>query len=265
LPELTSSPLSPFFIELQQVDSTNNYALALLNGKVEPQLPLRQGMPAHGTAIFAYEQTAGKGQYGKNWHSEKGENIMMSILLSTLTLKPADQFHLSICAAVSLFEFFSNYAGPGISIKWPNDLYTGIKKAGGILIENQLKLKNGLAEWPWSVVGFGVNINQVLFPESLPGAISLKQVTGTDYDVIFLAKDLQRVFLHYADKLFAGEFEEVYKVYLAHLYKKNETVKLKKGNRVFEARIKTVLPSGKLVVQTGMDEEFSAGEIEWIS
>jgi BirA family biotin operon repressor/biotin-[acetyl-CoA-carboxylase] ligase len=49
-----------------------------------------------------------------------------------------------------------------------------------------------------------------------------------------------------------------------HLYKKNEKVKLKKDNRVFEALIKSVSPSGKLIVQHSIEEEFEFGEVAWL-
>ncbi|MBD0288874.1 MAG: biotin--[acetyl-CoA-carboxylase] ligase, partial [Flavisolibacter sp.] len=59
------------FIELQQVDSTNNYATALVHA----------GMAQHGTAVFAHEQTEGRGQRQKVWETGKGENIAISIIL----------------------------------------------------------------------------------------------------------------------------------------------------------------------------------------
>jgi BirA family biotin operon repressor/biotin-[acetyl-CoA-carboxylase] ligase len=61
-----------------------------------------------------------------------------------------------------------------------------------------------------------------------------------------------------------GEFDKIHAQYNSVLYKKNEIVKLKKGARVFEARIKSVLPTGKLVVQHSIEEEFDFGELEWV-
>jgi len=59
-------------------------------------------------------------------------------------------------------------------------------------------------------------------------------------------------------------FEKIYRAYLTHLYKKNSTVKLKKENRVFEAMIKSVSPTGKLIVQHAIEEEFDFGEVGWV-
>ena len=65
-------------------------------------------------------------------------------------------------------------------------------------------------------------------------------------------------------KLIFEGFDEIYISYLSHLYKKNEPVKLKKNNRVFEALIKSVSPAGELIVQHAIEERFQFGEIEWI-
>ena len=127
------NPIGKPFIELQSIDSTNKYAMALIRGN---DVPERQGEAQHGTAIFSHEQTAGKGQRGKEWISEKGSNIVLSILLNPYPLALTDQFKLSVCVAVSIHELLSKYAGDETKIKWPNDLYWRDRKAGGVLIEN---------------------------------------------------------------------------------------------------------------------------------
>ena len=111
------------FIELQSVDSTNNYARSLIH----------EGLAQHGTAIFAYEQVAGKGQHGKVWISEKDANIILSMVLRPQPLLLTQQFMLSACMAVAVHDFFMKYAGEATKIKWPNDLYWQDRKAGGVL------------------------------------------------------------------------------------------------------------------------------------
>ena len=135
-----------FFTILDTVDSTNNYAMARID----------DGLAKHGMVWFANEQTAGKGQRGKEWASEKGKNIAMSLVLSPEQLKLTSQFHLSAAVALACFEFLSGYIDGEAKIKWPNDLFWRDRKAGGILIENKLQGKT----WKWAVVGIGININQ---------------------------------------------------------------------------------------------------------
>ena len=247
-------PILPF-IELQSVDSTNNYARQLLNEK----------LAQNGMAIFSHEQVAGKGQRGKNWLTENAGNIALSIIIKPGQLPLTAQFRLSACAAVATLNFFMKFAGDETRIKWPNDLYWQDRKAGGILIESVVSSKeSGTSSWDWAIVGIGININQTQFPRNLPNPVSLKQITGKSFDPVLLAKELHQSFLHQFDELVKNGFENTYNTYLSHLYKKDRVVKLRKDNRVFEAVIKSVTPTGKLVIEHGITEELDFGTAEWI-
>lgn len=250
------------FIELQTVDSTNNYALTQVHA----------GLAQHGLSIFAHEQTSGKGQRGKKWVSPARSNIALTIIIRPTALLPAQQFQLSACVAVAVVKLFKKYAGNDTKIKWPNDLYWKDRKAGGILIESVVssnksepgKPDPGMGTWQWAIVGIGININQTSFPPELPNPVSLKQVTGKNSDPVDLAKETCRLFNEEFENLTRNGFENLYAEYLSHLYKRNEKVKLKKDNRVFEAMIKTVSPAGKLIIQHSIEEEFDFGAIEWV-
>ena len=267
------------FIELASIDSTNNYALTQIHA----------GLAQHGTAFFAHEQVAGKGQRGKTWTTQKDSSLIISIVINPQPLQLMQQFHLSACIALSVSEFFGAYTGDGTRIKWPNDLYWCDRKAGGILIENIIGNKksevgsqrsetnhlSGISQlvainqqsatsWLWAVVGIGININQVSFSGELRNPVSLRQITGKNFDPVKLAKELCTIIDRNFKQLIANGFEDIYATYLTHLYKKDELVKLKKNNRVFEAIIRSVSPTGELVVQHTMEESFRFGEIEWV-
>ncbi|HSU28330.1 MAG TPA: biotin--[acetyl-CoA-carboxylase] ligase [Chitinophagaceae bacterium] len=246
------------FVELQSVDSTNNYARSLV----------KDGSAQDGMAIFAHEQTAGKGQRGNSWQSEKDSSIALSILVSPLTLGIKDQFQLNACVAVSLYRFFSAYAGEETTIKWPNDLYWQDRKAGGILIENiigSVPGKSSTSAWKWSIIGIGININETKFPSSLPNPVSLRQITGKTFHPLQLAKELCKELNDGYAQLSGGHYQKIYEQYNEHLYKKNQLVKLKKGNRVFEASILAVTKAGKLLTKHSIEEEFDFGEVQWMT
>lgn len=253
-----NNPPGKPFIELQSVDSTNNYALRLVH----------EGLAHHGTAFFAHEQTVGKGQRGKSWITEKGSNIILTIVLEPYPLLLSNQFHLSACIAVATCSFLNRYAGENVRIKWPNDIYWQDRKAGGILIENIIggvnAPKNDKGRWKWALAGIGMNINQTHFPFQLANPVSLKQITGKNFDTVTLAKELCESIGHYYKELINGEHKKIVNDYRDALYKKDETVKLKKDSRTFEAVIKTVTDSGRLVIQHGVEEEVEFGEVEWI-
>ena len=260
------NPIGRPFIELQSIDSTNKYAMGIVHGHI---LPEGQDEPQHGMAIFAHEQTSGKGQRGKAWASEKGANIALSILLNPFPLSITEQFQLSVCAAVSVQQFFSTYAGDEAKIKWPNDLYWRDRKAGGVLIESIVRssepgVNQASSMWKWAIVGMGININQTTFSKDLPNPVSLKQITGKDFQPVELAKEICRLFEKNYQLLITGRFESLFNSYQTHLYKKDEKVKLKKDNRVFETTIKGVAATGQLITQHSIEERFEFGEIEWI-
>ncbi len=263
-----ANPIGFPFTELQSVDSTNNYARDQIHA----------GLAQHGMAIFAHEQLSGKGQRGKSWSSENDANIILSIVLKPQPLLLTQQFMLSASVAVAIHDFFMKYAGSDTKIKWPNDLYWQDRKAGGVLIESIVGSRelgvggqesgagntSTVAQWQWSIIGIGININQTAFPSGLPNPVSLKQITGKNFDTVKLAKELCELLNKKFYTLVYDGFEKNYAAYLANLYKINSTVKLKKDSRVFEATIKSVSPSGKLVVQHAIEEEFDFGEIEWV-
>ena len=216
-------------------------------------------MAQHGLAIFSHAQTAGRGQYGREWLAEQDSSILLSIIIDPGPLTLNQQFELSAAAAIATLNFFIKYAGTGVSLKWPNDLYWQDRKAGGILVESIVG-----GEWKWSVVGIGININQQTFPGNLKNPVSLRQITGKQYDVVELARELHNSFL----KIVAGvkqNFKPVFERFNEYLYKRNQTVKFKIDSRNFDATVKGISSTGELVLHHGIESTYRLGEIEWIS
>jgi BirA family biotin operon repressor/biotin-[acetyl-CoA-carboxylase] ligase len=242
-------PIGLPFIELPAIDSTNNYAMAVLH----------EGMARHGMVVFTHHQQKGKGQRNKEWVSGKDMNIALSAVIEPTGLLPSQIFLLSMAIAVAATKLFKSYVSEDLCIKWPNDVYWRDRKAGGILIENVIKGN----EWKYAVAGIGLNINQTDFGELNNRAVSLKQITGKSHDPLHLAKELCTCINEVCLNLF-NDNKAIVSQYRNLLYKKNERVRLKKGNRVFESIIKDVTLDGRLVVTTSVEEEFSVGEVEWV-
>lgn len=273
-----TKPIGIPFVELQSVDSTNNYARQQIHAA---SLPERQGLIQHGMTIFAHEQLSGKGQRGKGWSSEPGVNIMMSIVINPQPLLLSQQFMLSACVSVAIHDFFMKYAGSDTKIKWPNDLYWQDRKAGGVLVESVVgSRESGVgvqqsdsSNWHWSIVGIGININQTVFPTELPNPVSLKQITGKNFDPVELAKELCGIIEINFRNLMSENFSSIHEYYNECLYKRNEKVRLKKDSLVFDATIKSVSPTGKLIVHPDSYRDikedpiingFDFREVEWI-
>lgn len=246
------------FTILDSVDSTNNYAMAQAHA----------ALAMHGDAVFAYHQTGGKGQRGKNWLTGNGENIAVSITIEPKQLQVAEQFRLSVAVALGCYDFFAEYTRGETFIKWPNDLYWRDRKAGGVLIENVIgKNKTGSnseSAWKYAVVGIGININQTAFDPVLKNVVSLKQITGRSFDVAELAKQLHLKVLNRFDLLATTPFNVIMKEYNAVLFKKDCAVKLRKGNIEFDTVIKSVTDTGQLYTVDRVDNFFDFGEVEWV-
>jgi BirA family biotin operon repressor/biotin-[acetyl-CoA-carboxylase] ligase len=244
------TPIGEPFSELHEVDSTNIYAI----DKVQANLA------AHGSAFFANAQFAGKGQRGKTWISENGSNIILSVVIDPSFLMINQQFALSVMASLAVFDFFSAYAGEETKIKWPNDLFWRDRKTGGILIDNHFQG----TKWQYSVIGIGININQTQFSPIIHQASSLKQITGKDYIPVELAKELCQWLDRRFEALKSGQLSQQLAEYNLHLYKKGATVRFKKENIAFSARVESVNELGELLLKDGLQDRFRFGEIVWV-
>jgi BirA family biotin operon repressor/biotin-[acetyl-CoA-carboxylase] ligase len=163
-------------IKLDAIDSTNDF-LKNLNKESEVE---------NFTLVTAKFQSKGKGQRGANWSSEKGKNLIMSILINNSSVYFKQIFDLNVFVSIAVFEVLSAYNIPNLTIKWPNDIMSDSKKIGGILIENTFKTDNSIS----SIIGIGLNCNQNVF-ENLPKATSMSLQTHLFYDVDKLAEAIR--------------------------------------------------------------------------
>lgn len=171
-------------IELPSIDSTNIYAME----------QIKAGKAISGSCYNTPFQNHGKGQHGRVWESEKGQNLLCSYVLELKSLNPTknwgpeDQKGLSAAVAIGAKAFFGANAGDETLIKLPNDIYWRDRKAGGILIENSLRG----SEWTWAVIGIGFNINQTSFSPDAPNPVSLRQITGRQWEIARLQTELSK-------------------------------------------------------------------------
>ena len=238
------------FIELLSVDSTNNYAMQQVHS----------GTASHGDVYFAFEQTAGRGQFNKQWLSGKGENVILSVVLGTAGLELSCQFLLNMITALSTRQLFNKYTTENVKIKWPNDIYCRDRKAAGILIENLIRGKT----WLFAIVGIGVNINQTRFSEGLKNPISLKQLTGKSYNVVELARELCILLEGNLKMLYDGRKNDILESYNQQLYKLNEAADFKEGTAMFSGVVKEVDEMGNIIIDSGVKRTYRSGQLEWL-
>jgi BirA family biotin operon repressor/biotin-[acetyl-CoA-carboxylase] ligase len=230
-------------VYLPNCHSTNTYLSDLVTSQ--------QYLP-EGTVIYTPEQTAGRGQRGNSWEAAPHQNLTFSLLLHPVFLAPMAQFALSMAVSLAVYDFLSDFLGDSLSIKWPNDLYYQHKKLGGVLIENVIR-QNRIEQ---SIVGIGLNINQVKF--SYTQADSLKNLTGYQYDLDkLLEKILKKLEERYL-QLRRESLEVIKADYLSKILQFGErcTYQIDKG--IIEGSIVDVDISGLLVVEVGQKTQYFA-------
>jgi BirA family transcriptional regulator, biotin operon repressor / biotin---[acetyl-CoA-carboxylase] ligase len=142
-----------------------------------------------GVAVFAEEQTAGRGRMGAAWHSQHGESLLFSIAL--IGSAPAGEI-LSLSTAVAVAEALGQIGGHRAQIKWPNDVLLNGKKIAGILAESRVPSRGDASEsFGVLVIGIGINCHQSResFPPELQEiATSIDLESGSRCDRTTLAK-----------------------------------------------------------------------------
>lgn len=220
-------------LKLDSVDSTNNYAVALL----------AKGTATDGTVILSAYQTHGKGQGSNEWNSSAGKNLLFSIILKP-QLFPADrQFFLSMSISWGIASYLETLVRP-VQIKWPNDILINCKKVAGILIENTVSGMN----LNTSVIGIGLNVNQDVFPEGIAQATSLKLESGSELDLDNALADLTGWLNSCLMSVFEEQYGTVKVNYLNRLWLLNKWASYSNASGKFEGRITDVTDSGELMV-----------------
>jgi BirA family transcriptional regulator, biotin operon repressor / biotin---[acetyl-CoA-carboxylase] ligase len=235
------------FIILPTIGSSNNYAME----------QIYDGKAVHGDCFLALKQTGGKGQRGKVWNGGEG-NLALSIVLSADFLNLHQGFLLQTLIATTVRQVL-NRKKDGFFIKWPNDIYFNDRKAAGILIEN---IVSG-HKWKHTVVGIGINVNDINISKHVPTAISLAEIIQKEFDIISLAFQLTKRLEKNWQK-FKQKPDCFVSIYNKSLYKKGETVTLKKNQVVFKTIIHGVDEGGLLICGEHKEYEFTHGEVEWI-
>jgi BirA family transcriptional regulator, biotin operon repressor / biotin---[acetyl-CoA-carboxylase] ligase len=151
---------------------------------------LAQEGASEGMVVIADEQSAGLGRLGREWFSKKGENLLFSVLLRP-QLPPRKLFLLTMIFALAGIDAVQDISGLNAMIKWPNDIYMGEKKLGGILTE--FSAVQGVVQYV--VLGMGLNVNwnpemerTLLYPTSSIFAESHEKVSREEILVNLLKR-----------------------------------------------------------------------------
>ncbi|MGA1976257.1 MAG: biotin--[acetyl-CoA-carboxylase] ligase [Bacteroidales bacterium] len=221
----------------------------------------REKKVAEGTVVYTDFQTEGKGQSGSSWESEKGKNLLISVILFPLSVRPEDQFIISMAISVGICDFIDIYL-PGSKIKWPNDIYVNDKKIAGILIENSIMG----ASFETAVAGIGLNINQENYPPDIPNPVSLKMITGKEYDRGRCMQQLLECLDSRYSQVLYGNRNKLWNEYVSRLFRINEWHLYSSGKRTFRGMLTGISSYGKALIMemNGPCRQYDFREVDFI-
>jgi BirA family biotin operon repressor/biotin-[acetyl-CoA-carboxylase] ligase len=202
-------------------------------------------------AVYTFNQTKGRGQYGNSWENLPEENLAYSFALKTKNINVSDTC-FNFYTAILVRDFIANLTKTEVKIKWPNDLILKNKKICGMLFE---KNKN------YFVVGIGINILQENF-KNLPKAGSVLSQTGLSFELKAFTESLhQYLFEHLVQKEIPNNILELYQL---HLYRKNEVSVFEKNEVRQNGIIKNVDENGYIWIDLENEglQKFFHKEIE---
>ena len=242
-------------IHIDETDSTNRW---IASHRDSPSVSnLTEGLSlCDDLVVVADYQTAGRGCGSNTWESERGKNLLFSMLIHPTDIVANEQFRITEAVSVALCQTLQSYIKSRVEIKWPNDIYVGDKKICGMLIENTLQgsvIKD-------SIIGIGLNVNQTAFKSDAPNPVSIHQLTGRETDL----KELLQAFLH--------AFEVTYHskttcfAYKSMLYRRGKYAIYEDKTSCFTATLTDVLPDGRLLLvdKDGQERLYAFKEVSFI-
>ncbi len=196
----------------------------------------------HFDVITCDKQTAGRGRHTNTWYADR-DSLVFSMVLKDVPQKKAADL-LPFYAAHVIHATLQTY-GIGLTIKWPNDIYTDDKKIAGILLKRFFVKDNVNV-----IIGVGININNTVFPKSIRDtATSLFLKTGHTLDSHELLTTITDYFKsHY--QAFFDYPEETIDYVNNHSYLNNQTISFLHNKRKLYGKCLKTDVSGCLLVQT---------------
>ena len=230
-------------IHIDETDSTNRWLK-------------EHGDTSRDSVVWADYQTAGRGCGTNRWESERGKNLLFSMLIHPTDIVVSEQFRMTEAVSVAICQTLQTYINDKVEIKWPNDIYVGDKKICGILTENRLR-GNTIKE---SIIGIGLNVNQTEFKSDAPNPVSIRQLTGMETDL----GELLQAFLLAFDVTYHSK--TTCSTYKKMLYRRGKYAFYEDKTSCFNAVLTDVLPDGRLLLvdKEGQERLYAFKEVQFI-
>ena len=222
----------------EEIDSTNEYLK-------------RQKDNKNYDIVMAHKQTKGKGTRGRVWLSTEGILMFSMVIKEDKNISMEEYTKLPLVVGMALLSALEEIEKLPFMFKWTNDIYLYDKKLSGILTE---KIGEDF------IVGVGINLNILEFGDL--NAISLKAVSGKDYDKLECLKSIVNKIKEYIYKFYRGEWNLILGEINEKNYLKNKQIKFIGVDRIYDGVVKGINNDGELILEEkGKNYNLRIGEV----
>lgn len=222
----------------EEIDSTNEYLK-------------RQKDNKNYDIVIAHKQTKGKGTRGRVWLSTEGILMFSMVIKEDKNISMEEYTKLPLVVGMALLSALEEIEKLPFMFKWTNDIYLYDKKLSGILTE---KIGEDF------IVGVGINLNILEFGDL--NAISLKAVSGKDYDKLECLKSIVNKIKEYIYKFYRGEWNLILGEINEKNYLKNKQIKFIGVDRIYDGVVKGINNDGELILEEkGKNYNLRIGEV----
>ena len=214
--------------------------------------------PLDRTVVLAGSQTAGRGRYGRQWESPRG-NLYASYVFRPAVL-PRQAAQIGYVAAVAVHDTVGELTGKpsAVACKWPNDVLVDDRKISGILPESSIGADGHLE---WIVLGIGLNIVSAPVDAIRPTtSLAAQGAGGLEAGAVLaaLSRALDGWMLRWLDDGFAS----IREAWLGRAWPAGREVRVILPDRSIEGRFNSLDPEGALILDTASGQEtVHSGEV----
>ncbi len=238
------------FIGLEKTASTNAYML---------EMPETERV---GKTVYAHDQVAGKGMGSNTWESAPGLNLTFSMGVDMSFMPAADQFLLSQAVPLGMLDVLDGMLPVRAFVKWPNDLVVRDGKLAGVLINSTIHGQM----MGTSVIGIGLNVNQMQFKDWPTHPVSLQMILGREVELEPLLHQLVDAVDHRVGMLRTQEgVALIRKEYLERLYRYQIWANYEVNGQIVKRYVKGIDPFGRLETldESGFQHVYDIKEIKF--
>ena len=181
--------------------------------------------------IVAISQKDGQGRCGRSFHSAEGGAYFTLQFLTTSKDFTPDKFTLTAGVAVA-----KTLHDLPVRLKWPNDIFIGDKKLGGILCSSKPQGEKILVN-----CGIGINVNNKV---SVDSAACLANYTSIWQPAMLIACTVKNLI-----NLLEWKKSEVIALYKQYSNVLGRKVKIISTDSVYTALAKDIAENGALIVE----------------